>query len=53
MQWFWLYLTTLPWGFFLIQRFYPSRVPWAHVPGFLVAICLWPFVALLMLRERF
>lgn len=49
----WLYLTTLPAGYFLVERFYPEeRLPWAHLPGFALAIALWPLVLLLMLRDR-
>jgi hypothetical protein len=53
MQVLWLYLSTLPAGYFLVERFYPPRLPWAHVPGFAAAVLLWPLVALMMLRERF
>ena len=53
MQVFWLYLSTMPIGYIVVERFYPPSFPWAHVPGFLVAIFLWPFVLILMLRERF
>jgi len=45
-----LYLMSLPIGYLLCQEFYPKRLPWAHIPGFVLAVLLWPFVLLLRLR---